>query len=262
MNEQRHRRIAGSALGLALGCVYALVSQTINRIALPGIPLHQPPLGPLGNIVLGIVVGGAFGLIAAWPRSAALGILVGSAVAAAAIVVTGLFRAGEGGAATVVAAVFLTVPMAWLTVPVIALARWTADREVEKRKTAAPLLPRLWLPLALVLVVGVLAAFDLHSADARNQMARMNATVQAGLQATNDSALPAPLQAENVRGFPRGTRTPYTLEWTNTDLDRFIELRPATSYASQAAVIARFRGGYTLVCIYSSPRGDPSCGSY
>ena len=64
------------------GFGYALVSQLINRLALPGIPLYQPPLGPVGNIVLGLLAGAGLGLLCAWPASAAKGILLGGAAAA------------------------------------------------------------------------------------------------------------------------------------------------------------------------------------
>jgi hypothetical protein len=85
--------------------------------------------------------------------------------------------------------------------------------------------------------------------------------IEAGLAARDSASLPAPLQAPSVKNYPAG-RSPYTLEWTNVELDRFIELRPAASYDRQAAVIARFRNGLTLVCIYTAPKATPSCGSY
>ena len=85
--------------------------------------------------------------------------------------------------------------------------------------------------------------------------------IQAGLAAHDTAALPTPLQAPSVTKFPAG-RSPYTLEWTNVELDRFIELRPAANYDRQAAVIARFRNGLVLVCIYTAPKAAPSCGTY
>ena len=50
-------------LGVLLGLAYGLVSQLINRVALPGIPLHQPPLGAFGNIVASAAVGGLLGYV-------------------------------------------------------------------------------------------------------------------------------------------------------------------------------------------------------
>ena len=85
--------------------------------------------------------------------------------------------------------------------------------------------------------------------------------IEAGLRATDTASLPAPLQAPRVTKFPAG-RTRYTLEWTNIELDRFIELRPAASYDKQAAVITRFKNGLMLVCIYTAAKAAPSCGTY
>ena len=52
--------------------------------------------------------------------------------------------------------------------------------------------------------------------------------IQTELAAPDTASLPAPLQAPDVTKFPAG-RSPYTLEWTNVELDRFIELRPASN---------------------------------
>ena len=268
MTEQRYRRGAGVLVGLMFGCAYALVSQLVNRLALPGIPLYQPPLGWFGNILLGLLAGAALGLLCAWPASPARGSFLGGAAAAAAIFVVTLLRMGAGAAPTLIGLIF-SVPMAWVSVLGMAVVRWLVDRQVEARKESAPLLRRLRLPLILTGVLGLLALFALLSTDARLELRRMNAMVQAGLRATDPASLPAPLQAPSVTAFPAGTRSSYTLErssytleWTNVELDRFIELRPAANYDRQAAVIARFANGPLLVCIYSAPKAEPSCGTY
>jgi hypothetical protein len=260
MTEQRFRRAAGAFIGMMFGLAYALVSQLINRLALPGIPLYQPPLGPAGNIPLGMLAGAGLGLLCAWPASAAKGILVGGAVAAAAIFAFTLLRMGAGAASTLVGLV-LSAPMAWVSVLGMAVVRWLVDRQVEARRESAPLLRRLRLPLILAGVLALAAAFVLYSADARVELRRTNDMIRAGLAARDTGSLPAPLQAPSVTKFPAG-RFPYTLEWTNVELDRFIELRPASNYDKQAAVIGRFRNGLMLVCIYTAPKATPSCGTY
>ena len=260
MTEQRYRRVAGALIGLMFGFGYALVSQLINRVALPGIPLYQPPLGPAGNILLGMLAGAGLGLLCAWPASAAKGILLGSVAAAVAVFGFTLLRMGAGASSTVVGLV-LSAPMAWVGVLGMAVVRWLVDRQVEARRESAPLLRRLRLPLILTAVLGCAAVFVLYSADARLELRRTNDMIQAGQRARDAAALPAPLQASSVTAFPAG-RSPYTLEWTNVELDRFIELRPAASYDQQAAVIARFKNGLVLVCIYTAAKAAPSCGSY
>jgi hypothetical protein len=261
MTEQRYRRAAGALIGLMFGFGYALVSQLINRVALPGIPLYQPPLGPFGNILLGMLAGAGLGLLCAWPASAAKGILLGGAAAALAVFTFTLLRMGAGTASTVVGLV-LSAPMAWVSVLGMAVVRWLVDRQVEARRESAPLLRRLRLPLILTAVMGLLALFALRNTDARLELQRMNDMVQAGLHARDASSLPAPLRAPSVLGFPAGTRSSYTLEWTNVELDRFVELRPAANYDRQAAVIARFEDGLLLACIYTAPKAEPICGTY
>ena len=260
MTEQRYRRAVGALIGMMFGFAYALVSQLINRLALPGIPLYRPPLGPVGNILLGLLAGAGLGLLCAWPASAAKGILLGGAAAALAVFAFTLLRMGAGAASTLVG-LLLSAPMAWVSVLGMAIVRWLVDRQVEARRESAPLLQRLRLPLILTGVLALAAASVLYSADARLELRRTNDMVLAGLRAQDATMLPAPLQAPSVRNFPAG-RSPYTLEWTNVELDRFIELRPAASYDKQSAVIGRFRNGLMLVCIYTAPKAAPSCGTY
>lgn len=262
MTDRAYRRATGALMGLLLGGVYAAISQLINRAALPGIPLYQPPFGPFGNILLGALIGMALGTITAWPDSAAWGIFLGSAAAAAALVISGLIRLATEGAATLVIGLFLSIPMVWLAVPVIALIRWAVGKQVAARREAAPLPRRLWLPLVLALGVGLLAAFELFGADAQSALRRTNGMVQAGLRAADIAGLPTPLQARRVVRFPVGKHADYTLEWTDRELDRFIELRPASSYDRHAAVIVRFTGGPTVVCLYPTPEARPNCGTY
>jgi hypothetical protein len=123
MTEQRYRRAAGLLLGAMFGFAYTLVSQLINRVALPGLPLYQPPLGPAGNIVLALLAGAGLGLLCAWPASAAKGILLGGAAAALAVFAFTLLRMGAGAASTLVGLV-LSAPMAWVGVLGMAVVRW------------------------------------------------------------------------------------------------------------------------------------------
>ena len=183
MTEQRYRRAAGALIGLMFGFGYALVSQLINRLVLPGIPLYQPPLGPFGNILLGMLAGAGLGLLCAWPASPAKGILLGGAAAALAVFGFTLLRMGAGAASTV-AGLVLSAPMAWVSVLGMAVVRWLVDRQVEARRESAPLLRRLRLPLILTGVLALAAASVLYSADARLELRRTHDMIQAGLRAT------------------------------------------------------------------------------
>ena len=133
MTEERYRRTAGALICMLFGFGYALVSQLINRLALPGIPLYQPPLGPAGNILLGILAGAGLGLLCAWPASFVGGVLLGGAAAALAVFGFTLLRMGSGASSTVVGLV-LSAPMAWVSVLGMAVVRWLVDRQVEARR--------------------------------------------------------------------------------------------------------------------------------
>lgn len=251
-------------MGALSGLSYVAVSQMVNRIALPGVPIYQPPLGPAGNILAGVLLGAALGLLVMLPESAALGILLGSVAGAAGVVGAGLLSMTSflNTSLAVITGIVLSVPLAWLVVPAVAVLRWLAEKQVEAATSSAPLLGRYLPPVALAVLLAFLASFDLMPPVARGELRRMNEMVDAGLRATNSAALPDPLRASSVQAFPAGSPQRYSLEWTQQDLDRFIDLRPASSYDQHAAVIARFAGGYTLVCLYPTPSREPICGEY
>lgn len=258
------RRWIGLALGGLLGLTYGLVAQTINRFTLPGVPLYQPPLGPAGNTLLSGLTGAGLGLLVTLPMSSALGIVLGSAAVALAIMTSSLIRlAGELTAgAGVVFGVLLSVPLSWFAVPLVALLRWAIDRQAVLQLHGESRGVRWRVPLILMLLMGFVAAFELLGTNAQAQLRQMDRTVEAGLAAAAVADLPEPLRDPLVHDFPAGRSQAYTLEWTQQDLDRFIELRPAANYDEHAAVIARFADGYRLVCLYPTARSGPTCGTY
>ncbi len=258
------RRIFGVLLGALLGLVYGLVSQTINRLTLPGVPLYQPPFGPLGNALLGGMAGAGLGLLVALPTSRTLGIALASAASASAIIASSLLRLGSELSAglQLLLGILLSVPLSWFAVPVIALLRWAVDRQVDQQARGEPLRVRWRVLLALALVMIFLAAFELFDTAAQEQLRTTDRMLKTALAAAGPAELPAPLRGPRVHGFPVGSGDAYTLEWTRQDLDRFIELRPAANYDQHAAVIARLTGGYRLVCLFPTTRSGPTCGTY
>lgn len=260
--RERQRLRMGIILGALLGLAYGVVSQFINRVALPGIPLYQPPAGPLVNSLLSALMGAGLGAITCYPASAALGILFGGLASLAGILVYMLLRLGDlGFGGALITGVIFSVPMAWLTIPLLALLRWVAERQVDAHRVGEPLLRRAWLPAVLVIAMVLVASFELLPDDAQGNLERTNTLIQQGLQATSTAGLPEPLRATSVNNFPPA-QTAYTLEWTRYDLDRFIELRPPANFDQHAAVIARFPGSYLLVCLYPTPKQNPTCGDY
>jgi hypothetical protein len=259
----RARQRVGIVLGALLGLSFGLVSQLINRAAAPDIPFYQPPVGPVGNIVLSALMGAALGALTCFPASAALGILFGGLASLTGILIYMLVRLGSlGFGGALVSSVIFSVPMAWLTIPVLALLRWVAEKQVDAQRSGDSLLVRARLPIALILVMGILGAFELLPSEARANLSNTNDMIQAGLAAPSAAALPEPLRGPYMTTFPPAQKAGYTLEWTKYDLDRFNELRPPSNFDQHAAVIARFPGSYYLVCLYPTPRQQPNCASY
>ena len=257
------RKRTGLILGVLLGLAYGVVSQLINLVAMPGIPLHQPPAGTFANILLIGLMGGVFGALACFPASAAKGVILGGIASLAGIFAYMIVRLGGLGlGSALISSAVLSAPMAWLTLPVIALLRWAAERLVDTRSGGEPLLMRARLPVALFLGMALLASFELLPAQARDTLRRTDALIQEGLRAGSAAQLPAPLRGPNVTVFSPAQPAAYTLEWTQQDLDRFIELRPSSNFDEHTAVIARFKDGYLLVCLYPTPRQEPTCADY
>jgi hypothetical protein len=258
----RARFRTGLILGALLGLSYGLVSQLINPIAEAGIPFYAPPAGPFGNALLSALLGAFLGGLTCYPASAARGIIYGAAVALVGIFAYMLIRLdvlGFGGA--LISSALFSVPLAWLSVPLLALIRWVSERQVDAARDGEAFLRRARLPVALVLAMAFAGAFEIESAEARGNLRDMNEMIRAGLAATSSSAVPEPLQGTVITSIPAEHRD-YTLEWTQYDLDRFHELRPSSSFDEHAAVIARFGGNNYIVCLYPTPKQEPNCASY
>lgn len=255
----RYRRLVGTGLGAILGLVYFLVSQGINAIFLPDVPLYQPPLGFWGNVALGALWGGLLGLICAWPYSTAIGVVLASIASISVSVVRGLAGIDEPLGRLVIIAIVLGVPTAFLMVPAMMALRWGINGLVDQRNYPVSWGQRLRLPATLLILVAVIAAFSLYNAKARTLLVRMNDTLQAGLAANGAVQLPAPLRTLRSGNFMTNASAAYTVEWTEIDLDRFIDLRPSSNYGDHSAVIVRFDNGQSMVCLYPGVDVRPNC---
>lgn len=255
----RYRRLVGVALGALLGFVYLLISQGINAIFLPDIPLFQPPLGFWGNVVLGTLWGGLLGLICAWPYSTAIGVVLASVASISVSIVRGLAGIDESFGRLVIIAVVLGVPTAFLMVPAMMALRWAINGFVDLRSHPTARNERWRSPLILLTLVAVVAAFSLYSAKARTLLMRTNAALQAGLAVASTAELPDELQTLHSGNFLASASDAYTLEWTETDLDRFIDLRPVSNYQEHSAVLVRFDNGQSLICLYPGVDIRPNC---
>jgi hypothetical protein len=255
----RYRRLTGTGLGAILGLVYALVSQGINIVFLPDVPLFQPPLGLWGNVALGALWGALLGLICAWPYSTAIGVTLASLASVTVTIVRGLAGLDESLGRLVIIGLVLAIPAAILMVPAMMALRWAINGLVDLRSHPTSSRERWRGPLILLALVAVIAAFSLYNGKARALLVRTNDTMQAGLAAAGVADLPSELQALRNGNFLASASDSYTLEWTETDLDRFIDLRPSSNYNDHSAVLVRFDNGRSLVCLYPTIDARPNC---
>ena len=260
--DNAYRRRVGCLLGLGLALAFGLVATNVNRLALPGVPLYQPPLGPWGNLVLLAAAGATLGLLSAWPENGVLGTFASASLGALLLVAFNMLAAQSRGDRLwvfIVGNAFLLLPLAALCVPLLGLVRWCAGKQDEARQLRLPAWRRLLGPLALFLVAGACGAFALYHADTRVALARLDGSLAQAQAAADRSALPAFLQGEDVGGFLEHARGRYTLQHEGNNLDRFRIPRPSLNFDDQQAIIARFEAGWSLVCVYPTPDTDPLC---
>jgi hypothetical protein len=255
----QRRRLVGALLGGGLGLAYEGTAQAANALALPGIPYFAPPLGPLADILLSVLWGGALGLLAAWFDSTTRSIALSSLAGGLAFVLRIVF--GLQGVPTissasgVLLALLFLLPVVLVNLPAMWVLRWAIDRPAQTGSWSP-------LPVLLLLIVAVAGGFSMVGPEARATLANANAMVQSALLAPDAGSLPHALQAREVGDFRRHAREPYRLDWSDRNVDRFGIQRPATNFEKQAVVTARFADGWTLACLHVSPGEEPVCRGY
>jgi hypothetical protein len=257
-----YRRLTGLTFGALLGLAFGLLPQLPNRIALPGIPLYQPPLGPMGNIALAVLGGALLGLISAWPEGSFGGIALASILSAILIAVGNLIQARPAGnqlMAVPIITIFLSFVLWGMLMPLIAAIRWGVNKLVAGHIDRTPIVTRLTVPALVVLAVGLVAASRLYRGEARFLLARTHALLQEGQAAAGAGALPEAFRAPDVGPFVERAKGDYTLAWERSNIERYRIPRPGKNFDNHSAVVARFKDGWNLVCLYVTPEDVPLC---
>lgn len=254
------RRVLGFFFGGSMGLLYGLVSEFINPIVLPGIPLYQPSPGPLLRALGGMAGGAILGLVAAWPREGVIGVIVSATAGAAAISLSTLaaaLRRGEFVAPILVTA-YTFLPRLFFYLPHAALVRWGIS-EWREAGPPPPFDVRRHGRVALIALglAALVGGCSLRSDEARRAMAAMDRLLQGAAQAATTEDLPKPLQ--RVEGFLAEASGDYSLQWSD-ELERFQGVRPITDEErEETLIIIRYESGLTFQCIFTPPVPDPSC---
>lgn len=258
----RERRVAGIWLGLILGLVYGAVSQSINTLYLPEIPLYHPFPGPWWTALLSALLGGLLGWISAWPENGLRGILLGGLLGALVIDIATLVETflESGNLNRVGAALFfIALPLVASLVVGIAAFLGALNWRQRLRRERGPRWLIHAIPLAMALLVGWLASTTAYPPDARTVLIRAQDMIEQGRLAARPDDLPPSLRNSAVVGFSEHAGQDYTLQWDRDPTNRYAIPRPLGPSGQDALVIARFSDGWTLVCLYTAPAARPEC---
>ncbi len=258
----RDRRRFGVWLGLALGLVYGSISQSINHLYLPDLPLYHPAPGPWVIGLLFMLLGGALGLASAWPNNSILGIFLGGLLGALVMDAATLVETGLNSSSLdiVVAALFIiALPMVAALALVVALFRGALNWRQRIRREDGSRLLSAAIPLVLVLLVGWLAVASGYPPEARAILTRAQDLIEEGRGVAEPSALPGALRVRAVNDFLAHADQPYTLQWDRDPTNRYAIPRPLGQSGTDSLAIARFEDGWTLVCLYTWVTAPPQC---
>jgi len=259
MDYNSHRRRTGLVLGLILGTGYALTSNLINRLALPGIPLYTPPPGEIGLILITTLMFGALGLVAAWPDETLPGVLI-SGLAGSFISSIWIFSTETNKTATLAVLVLVFLPRMFFYLPFGALVRWLiAKMDQPSVQQIAPVRRLIPTMLAFALMV-FLGTFARYPQETRTALVRMNELLKASLQINTRADLPKPLQS--VEGFVQNAEGAYSF-LIGPDPDVLPVQRPVVEYGElEPFIIIKFENGFRFGCVFSPPYVNPACSDF
>lgn len=252
-------------LGAVMGLGYGLSTQFINSLLSPSIPFTHYPFGIIGNSAASILGMMIVCLLCALPKDSYRGALLGCfasllllelrALAIGSTPLTVQLRSEF----SIFALIGIVVELA-LSIPVMLILRWTIDIQGELFDKPIWSWERIRLPLGFVAAAIALGFFSLYPTDIREAMANTALLINQGLAASTAADLPTPLRNENnVQDFLYYGEAPYTLE-----LGRYGTFQDMSSELPGylIEVIARFKSGWTVACLYANRLNNPVCKSY
>ena len=258
----RSRRMTGAVISFFMGIAFVTVTETVNRILLPGLPLYTPPPGLPWSALIGGMIGLVIGLIASWTGTPHLGVFSASLTGALIINAYNLILSpkADTSAASLIAILLGVLPSttAFIAVAII-FFRWALDRQQAAVQDKRSLLLRVGIPALLILFSAGIGWTQQYPPYARTVILRLHALVEKGLAAQDDSALPPELAPGKLEGFRQNAAARYTLQWDRDPNNRFQIPRPGNTEGRESVAIARFENGWMLVCLYPRPDWEPRC---
>jgi hypothetical protein len=267
MTQDTYRRLYGLLLGAALGLAFGLTSQVLNSLVIPGIVFHQPPLGMMGNLVSCLLVCGLIGLVSCWLTSSLISVLIAAVLGSIGVELIGTFYGTSMSPEEVGTVLFtlliLLLPMTGLLGAIFGLLRWIVNKQVDLHREHAPLLRRIVLPGAAILIAAVIGATSFYPAEGQQRIKEMNDLMQAGLHAADAASLP-PALASYAESFKQQATPYYTLQWIKGDgMLRWRIGHPGGFQDWQFSIAAaRFDNGWTLACLFIPDNSTPHCQAY
>jgi len=259
MSDQK-RRTYGLIIGLAFGFPYSLISQFINVWVLPGVPLHEMPIGRVASVILITVFMGLTGLIVAWDEESFWGLLGSGLLGVFASSLLAFINSGERQVVTsFFLSLFTFLPRMIFYLPLGLFFRWILGVLDTTGRTPTSGLSRLVkVTLSIVIISVIGGRFSQLSPEALESLKDMNALTLEGLSAVSSGEeVPEPLIP--VDGFASYASAAYTLEWSS-DADSLPVTRPMVGFGiTESLVIVRFENKYQFGCVFTPPSHIPKC---
>lgn len=257
----KYPQIGGAITGALLAFINILSTSLINRWFMPAIPFYDSEAS-LGNILLYVVTGALIGMVAVWPESAWVGVILSGMLGGVLLYSQTWIRAltspsGSMGEVfwsiyTLLPMMVFFMPLGWLVRSAFFSMMGSVYNPLYRRDLRMPL-------IALVLAIG-LGAAALYPKDVRDSFAKMDNLVQMGLAAGSHDA--APEAFAHADGFPEDTLGTYTLQYTG-ELELFQWHLPAAADSTNAyLIVARFENDYAVACVYGEVVSYTVCSNF
>ncbi|BAJ63453.1 hypothetical protein ANT_14250 [Anaerolinea thermophila UNI-1] len=251
MTNRLARVAVGIAVGGLMGGLYAFLSQAINGLFLPGVPLKPSGAGSFLEFIWRYFLSGALlGGVASFPESKWLGTFLGGFAGALGVTLLGIssLRGGEERALGLfVMAFYLFLPLVVMYMSFAYLVRLGVNSQFPD-----PQHPELWarrflVPLLLLILVIFVSAFSLYGRAERKAFQTVHQMVEEARKATNVQSLPVSFQS--IQGYLENARGAYFLSLSDR-VDLFMGPQPVNSPLSQFLIVGEFENGFSFACLF------------